>query len=151
MIRLAEDTFAVRNDPSQLDVDQDVIERLQKMHSSTLSEHKDENGPVVWILLIPTTNDLMNEFLQNKITEKELFDKTPIGIPYEALYLCSAMVLPEYRRKGIAKRLTVEAIKNIGKKHRLQNLFVWPFSKEGEILAEEIARLVSIKIFKRKN
>lgn len=45
MIQLAEDTFATKNDPDQLDVNQDVIERLQKIHPSTVSEYND-NGPV---------------------------------------------------------------------------------------------------------
>ena len=148
MIQLAEDAFAVRKDPDQLDVDEKVISRLQQMHPATLSEHN-ENGPVVWILLIPTTKDLMQKFLKKEISEKELFYLTPIGIKYEALYLCSAMVLPEYRRKGIAKRLTVEAIKNICKENTIQTLFVWPFSKEGEMLAEEISKITSLKLLKR--
>ncbi len=93
MIQLAEDVFAVKNDPDQLDVNQDVIERLQKLHPSTVSEYANADGPVAWILLIPTTIDLMNQFLENKIPEKELFELTPENTPYEALYLCSAMVL----------------------------------------------------------
>src|ERR1035437_365028 len=109
MIQLAEETFFVKNDPNQLDVNQDVIERLQKMHPSTVSEYDDGNGPVAWILIIPTTLDLMNKFLEHKISEKELFESTPIDVSYEALYLCSAMVLKEHRKKGIAKRLALNA------------------------------------------
>src|ERR1700758_1614728 len=131
MIQLAEDSFAARKDPNQLDVDEEVIKRLQSLHPSTLSEYND-NGPVVWILLIPTTNNLMQKFLSKEISEKELFYQTPIGIKYEAVYLCSAMVLPEYRTKGIAKRLTIESINKIREDHPIKTLFVWPFSKEGE-------------------
>ena len=149
MIQLAEDSFAARKDPEQLDVDEKVIARLQSLHPSTVSEHND-NGPVVWVLLIPTTIDLMNKFLKKEITESELFYKTPASIKYEAIYLCSAMVLPEYRRKGIAKRLTLEAIKNIRKEHAIQTLFVWPFSKEGNLLAEEIAKQSSLNLLKRQ-
>jgi hypothetical protein len=101
MIQLAEEVFAIKNDPKQLDVNQEVIERLKRMHPATVSEYDDGNGPVAWVLLIPTTLDLMHRFLENKISEKELFDLTPPDTSYEALYLCSAMVLEEYRRKGI--------------------------------------------------
>jgi hypothetical protein len=149
MLQLADDVFAVRNDPSQLDVDQRVLERLRQMHPATLSEHND-NGPVIWILLIPTTNVLMRKFLKNEISEKQLYEQTPIGIKYEALYLCSAMVLPEYRGKGMTKKLTVEAIRNIRKDHNIQTLFVWPFSKEGEGLADAIAWEVMLPILKKE-
>lgn len=149
MIQLAEEVFATKNDLDQLDVNQEVIERLHKMHPSTLSEYDDGNGPVAWILLIPTTTELMNRFLESEISEKELFDLTPLETTYEALYLCSAMVLEEYRRKGITKRLALEAIQNIRKDHPLKSLFVWPFSREGDLASETLARLVSLPLYKR--
>ena len=149
MIQLAEDVVAVKNDPDQLDVNQDVIERLQKLHPSTVSEYANADGPVAWILLIPTTIDLMNQFLENKIPEKELFELTPENTPYEALYLCSAMVLEEYRRQGIAKRLILAAIENIRKDHPLKALFIWPFTNEGDRVSETIARLISLPLYKR--
>ncbi|MBA3705314.1 MAG: GNAT family N-acetyltransferase [Bacteroidetes bacterium] len=149
MLQLAEEVFSAKNDPNQLDVNQDVIERLKKIHPSTVSEYADENGPVAWVLLIPTTIDLMNKFLKNKISEKELFELTPLDTTYEALYLCSALVLEEYRRKGIVKRLTLNAIENICKGHLLKALFVWPFSEEGDLTSERIAQLTSLPLYKR--
>lgn len=149
MIQLAEEVFATKNDPNQLDVNQEVIERLQRIHPATVSEYDDGNGPVAWVLVIPTTLDLMNRFLENKISEKELFDLTPLDTTYEALYLCSAMVLEEYRRKGITKQLALNAIENIRKDHPLKSLFVWAFSKEGDSASETIARLASLPLHKR--
>ena len=149
MIQLAEEVFAVKSDPSQLDVDQEIIERLKKIHPATVSEQSDENGPIAWILLIPTTLELMNMFLDKKISEKELFHLTPLNSTYEALYLCSALVLEEYRRKGITKRLALEAIESIRKDHPLKSLFLWAFSKEGELASETLARLTSLPLHKR--
>lgn len=149
MILLAEEVFATKDDPGQLDVNQEVLERLQRIHPSTVSEYDDGNGPVAWVLLIPTTLDLMNRFLENKISEKELFNLTPLDTKYEALYLCSAMVLEEYRRKGIAKRLALNAIENIRKEHPLKALFVWAFSKEGDLGSEALAYLTSLPLYKR--
>jgi GNAT superfamily N-acetyltransferase len=149
MLQLADEVFAVKNDPDQLDVNQEVLERLMRIHPATVSEYDDGNGPVAWVLLFPTTLDLMHQFLDSKISEKELFDRTPLDIKYEALYLCSALVLEEYRRKGIAKRLTLEAIENIRKEHPLKALFVWTFSKEGDIGAEALARYTSLPLYKR--
>jgi GNAT superfamily N-acetyltransferase len=149
MIQLAENVFATKKDPDQLDVDQNIIERLQKIHPATVSEFDDGNGPVAWVLLIPTTLDLMNQFLKKDISEKKLFELTPLQIKYEALYLCSAMVLEEYRRQGIAKRLTLDAIEKIRKDHPLKALFVWSFSKEGDAGAETASKLASLPLYKR--
>lgn len=149
MMQLAEEVFAVHNDPDQLDVNQEVIEQLRRLHPFTVSEENDRNGPVAWVLLIPTTRDLMNRFLKNEISEKELFYLTPPGATYESLYLCSAMVLEEYRRKGITKKLVLKAIEAIRKDHPLKSLFVWAFSKEGDLASETIARLTSLPLHKR--
>jgi GNAT superfamily N-acetyltransferase len=150
MIQLAEDVFAVKNDPHQLDVNEEVIKRLKKIHPATVSEYDDGNGPVAWVLLIPTTLDLMNRFLENKITEKQLFELTPLDAEYEALYLCSGLVLEEYRRKGIAKRLALKAIEDIRKDHPLKALFVWAFTKEGDLGSEALARLTSLPLYKHE-
>ena len=149
MIQLAEEVFAVKEDPDQLDVDQEVLDRLRKLHPASVSGFNDQNGPVAWVLVIPTLNELMEPFIQEKITERELFDLTPRDVPYDAVYLCSALVLEEHRRKGIAKRLTVKAIEKIKKSHPVKNLFVWSFSKEGEMAAESIAHQTGLPLLKR--
>lgn len=149
LIQLADEVFAVKNDPKQLNVNQQVIERLKKIHPATVSEFDEGNGPVAWVLVIPTTLVLMNSFLENKISEKELFELTPLDKTYEALYLCSALVLEEYRRKGIAKRLAIKAINDIRINYPLKALFVWAFTKEGDLASEAIARLAGIPLLKR--
>jgi len=148
MIQLAESVFDTKSDPDQLDVDEKVIERLLKIHPSTVSEFDDGNGPVVWILVLPTTSVLMNLFLSKEISEKELFYTTPIEASFDAIYLCSAMVLEEYRGKGLARKMTLDAIESIKKEHPIKNLFVWAFSKEGNGLAERVAQLAQLPLSK---
>jgi hypothetical protein len=150
LFQLADEVFDMKNDPLQLNVDQKVISRLLTMHPSTLSEYADGNGPVAWVLVIPTTLELMNRFLEGKISEKELYELTPVNTTYEALYLCSALVLEEYRRKGITKRLVLSAIENIRKDHPLKALFVWPFTEDGDRAAEAIAVEAGMTLFKKK-
>lgn len=149
LMQLADEVFNVKNDPDQLDVNQDVIAKLRKIHPATVSEYDEGNGPVAWLLVIPTIDDLMNRFLENKITERELFELTPLDTEYDALYLCSALVLEEYRRKGITKNLSLDAIKGIQNDHPIQSLFIWPFSKEGFKTAEAIARLTSLVLYRK--
>ena len=149
MIQLADDVFSAHNDPAQLEVDEKVMERLERIHPATLSEHIEGDGPVVWILLIPTTIELMNRFVAGEISETELLNKTQLDIKYEALYLCSALVLPEYRKKGLATKVGMEAIKSIRKDHPIKYLFTWNFSKEGENLANLAAKVELLPLKER--
>lgn len=151
MLQLADEVFASRLDPEQLDVNPDVIQELLALHPSTVSEFDDGHGPVAWVLVIPTTMDLMQRFLAGQISEKQLFHLTPVGTSYEAIYLCSALVLQEYRRMGISRQITCNAIDRIRAQHPIQALFVWPFSPEGEKCAEQIAKEVSIPLLKRQH
>jgi len=150
LIQLADEVFAVKSDPSQLDVNLEVLEKLTRLHPATVSAFDNGNGPVAWVLLIPTTLELMNRFLENDISEKELFNLTPLDATYEVIYLCSALVLKEYRRKGITKNLALTAIGKIRETHPLKAALVWAFSPEGDLAAETIARLAGLPLYKRE-
>lgn len=149
LIKLAEDIFNVKNDPDQLDVNSEVLHKLELLHPATVSELSTDDGPVAWVLVIPTTVDLMEQFLNKTISEKQLFNLTPVGAKYDALYLCSALVLEEYRRQGITKQLALEAIDKIRSVHPVEALFVWPFSDEGDLASEHLANLVGLPLYKR--
>ena len=149
MIALSDEVFSSRTDPDQLNVNEKVMEHLQLIHPDTISEYDDGNGPVCWILCIPTTLDLMNQFINKEISERELYELTPLNAKYEAIYLCSALLLEEFRGKGIAQRLGIKAIENIKKDHSIKALFTWSFSKEGEKLSEKVTGLMDLPLYKR--
>ena len=149
MIQLSEEVFSSRTDPDQLNVNEEVMEHLQLIHPSTISEYDDGNGPVCWVLCIPTTLDLMTRFMDQKISERELYELTPLDAKYEAIYLCSALLLEEFRGKGIATGLAIEAIESIRADHDIKSLFMWAFSKEGEKLAHKLSGLMNLPLYKR--
>jgi hypothetical protein len=140
MLSLIDEVFDTRKDPNQLQVTQQVMKKLEKIHPATLSEFADENGPVVWVLVIPTTTVVMNDFLSRKISEKDILTQTKPGEKYTCIYLCSVTTLPEYRGKGESKKLCLQAIQSICKDHPIEALFVWSFTKEGEKLAASLAK-----------
>ena len=150
MIQLADEFFETKNDPEQISIDRETMLRLKEIHPSTMEEKTTSDGPVAWILVIPTTNAVMRKFLAKKINERGLLDGTSTGGTYEAVYLCSALVLPEFRRRGLAKRLAVKAIRTIRKKHPIKHLFCWAFSDEGKGLAKSIAAEVKLPLHGRK-
>jgi len=149
LIELSDEVFSSRTDPDQLNVNEKVMEHLQLIHPDTISEYDDGNGPVCWILCIPTTLDLMNQFINKEISERELYELTPLNAKYEAIYLCSALLLEEFRGKGIAQRVGIKAIENIMLDHSIKALFFWSFSKEGEKLADKASDLLGLPLYKR--
>jgi hypothetical protein len=151
MLQLADEVFASRTDPDQIDVNEGVLNHLRRIHPATVSGHEESDGPVAWVLVIPTTKKLMDNFMKGKISERELYELTPLGIKYETIYLCSAMVLKEYRRRGLAKELTLKAIESIKKDHPIKSLFVWTFSKEGLEGSKAIAKRTGLPLYVKEN
>ena len=149
MLELAEEVFASKNDPNQLDVNEEVMEQLQRIHPESIAEYDNGHGPICWIIQIPTTRQLMDQFLTNEISEKQLFELTPLNVPYQSVYLCSGMVLQEFRRKGIAKKLAFDALSKIRESHPIESLFVWAFTQDGDIASESLAKLSGLPLFKK--
>ena len=91
----------------------------------------------------------MNRFIAEEIGETQLLNETPLDAKYDALYLCSALVLPEWRKKGLATKVGLEAIKQIRKDHPIKYLFTWNFSAEGANLADSAAEYEHLPLLKR--
>jgi ribosomal protein S18 acetylase RimI-like enzyme len=146
LIALAEEFFDVKNDPDQISVDEETRAKLLAIHPNTMTEVRNDDGPIVWILTIPTTTGVMEQFLSKEINEQQILEKTVPGDTYEAVYLCSALVLPEHRGKGMAKRTAVQAVREIQKQHPIKELFAWTFSVEGGGLAVSIAKELGLPL-----
>lgn len=151
MIQLADEFFETKNDPSQISVNEENRALLKRIHPSTMTERRTRKGPIAWAMVIPTTHDLMKRFVSKQITEHDLLLMTPVGRKYDSLYLCSALVLPEFRGKGYAKRLIVGAVKAIRKEHPIDHLFYWSFSVVGGKLARGIAKEFRLPLYRRKS
>ena len=150
MIKLAGEFFETKNDPTQISINAKSMSRLKRLHPATMTERRTKKGPIAWMLVIPTTTKIMKEFISKKIDEQELLDDTPVRAKYDALYLCSALVLPEHRGKGYARRLTIKAIRSIQKDHPIKHLFYWGFSNAGKKLAESAAEECDLPLSRRK-
>jgi hypothetical protein len=150
MVELADQFFQVKNDPDQIAVDRNTIALLKRIHPRTMNERRVKNGPIAWLLVIPTTRDVMKRFITKKITERELLEQTPLRAQYDAVYLCSALVLPEHRGKGLAGRMTLSAVRAIMKKHPVRYLFYWAFSIEGRNVARSVAKELDLPLLRRK-
>jgi GNAT superfamily N-acetyltransferase len=151
MLDLADEVFDVANDPDQIDFSENAVEQLLGLHESTLAEHVEGDGPVAWVAVFPTQKSLMHEFLQGQLTEKELLNRTNANLPWECIYLCSALVLPEWRKQGLATKLALESISTLRSESPIEALFAWSFSEEGENLANKIASAANLPCYIRKD
>lgn len=148
--QLAADFFDVKNDPEQLQVDEAVLEMLTRLHPKAVCEERCDEGPIAWTLIIPTTYELMEEFLKKEINENELLYRTPFPCTFEAVYLCSALVLPEYQRKGIAKRMLTNAVQALCSEYPIRALFYWSWSEAGTKLAHSVATACGLPLYQRE-
>ena len=149
MMRLADEFFDYRNDPEQIVVDELIMAKLEAIDPASLAQQANDDGPIAWILVIPTTERVMREFLEGKISERKLLEETMPGQQFDAVYLCSALVLPEFRKKGIAKSLTLRSVNAIRKRHPIRWLYIWPFSEEGARVAEEVAAEAKLPLLRK--
>ena len=165
MIQLADGFFETKNDPTQLDINEEVMEQLRAVHPATMGEISNDDGPVAWSIVIPTSRSVREKFVKGEIGERELMSMTmadrTIGpfaqsersaehVKLTSLYLCSALVLPEFRGKGLAKKLVLDSIHAIQKDHPIEELFVWAFSGEGNMLAERIAGELDLPLYRKQ-
>jgi GNAT superfamily N-acetyltransferase len=122
-----------------------------------MGENVNDDGPVAWTIVIPVTRRTKELFLNSEIGETELVTLTleemtrDRHVIFSSIYLCSVLVLPEFRGKGIAKELLGKSITAIRKDHPIEELFVWAFSGEGNGLAKNIAAAMKLPLFERRS
>ncbi len=74
LIELAEKTFNLKNDSSQLHIGYNEIKTLRSIHVHTVNEYAINNEPVAWLTIIPSNEQFMRLFLDDKLNEKELYN-----------------------------------------------------------------------------
>lgn len=153
MIALADSFFAAKSDPQQLDITEEVMEQLSSLHLDCMGEESTDDGPVAWSIVFPSSRESADLFLSGAIGEQELFRRAlqeKGHVPLTMLYLCSALVLPEFRGKGLAKKIVLASVERIRRDHPIKGLFVWTMSGEGDQLARTVAREENLVLTYRK-
>jgi hypothetical protein len=149
MMELAEDVFDARNDPEQLDVNEEVIKRFQLIHPASVSEYNEGDGPIAWVLLLPTTLVLMNQFLERRSTKKNCFTRHPCTFLTKR-FTC----VPPWCSMNIAGRALLNAwlwmlLTGSGKDHTITCLFYWSFTEEGDFAAKSLAKACELPLLLR--
>lgn len=138
---LSERTFKTANDAAQMRVAEEKT-RWIFLHRPESDNVIKLDGKVIGFTFIVLTNTrIMQDFLSGKISEEDIFtrSKRVTKRTFTTIYLCASVILPQYRRKGLALQGFVKQIRKVmGTKNPV--LFYWGYSKEGALLAEKVAK-----------
>ncbi len=152
--KLAEQYFKMETSPDQIPATLRNVKWTNKNIPDCANAIKDNNKIVGFTFIIPSTKRLMEDFISKRITENQMFEQIKKKVNYgnfEAIYLCSAFIKPEYRKKGMAFEAFIKSIKKITCKRKVKPiLFYWKFTEEGEGLSKKIAKKLGLKIKMRE-
>jgi GNAT superfamily N-acetyltransferase len=142
-----ESFFGTVGDANQVPITINTCRKLVAMHPHSLIYAVDDRGNVFGsICVIPTTKELSRRFVRGVITEKELFDQTPVQAHYGALYLCSIFVVPAYQGKGYAQALVRRAAELLQPDFASADLFSWTVTGKGKRLVKGMEKKYGRKI-----
>ncbi|HXK36492.1 MAG TPA: hypothetical protein VJ553_02830 [Candidatus Paceibacterota bacterium] len=145
-MEIAERIFGTRQDPDQIPINRKSLRKLMTLSPEAIQHKLDERGePIAWVVVVPTTKELMEEFLQGRLTERQLFDRTEPRNEYDALYFSSAITVPEHRRRGIAIELFQRAVERIPHPSDVA-IFAWPTTDDGRAMAKALAGRFGIEV-----
>jgi hypothetical protein len=115
VLKISEEFFGTESDPDQMPISQESADKLTSIHPDAVVYKFDGYGnPVGWAVVVPTSEQIMEKFLSQKISERQLLDEAAQEKKSEAIYLCAAFTLPDYRRRaGYAKELLLQAIQKV--------------------------------------
>ncbi|EKD23999.1 MAG: hypothetical protein ACD_81C00131G0002 [uncultured bacterium] len=152
VLKVGGEFFAQFNDPTEIKATRENYEKISSLHPSAYKFAVNEQGELIaWTVVIPTSKELANDFIERRITEQELLDKTEYSNTHDALYLFAAFTKPEYRGKGYVKKMTIAQVMEITENKPKETLvFAWTVSKEGEAAIVSVARDLGVVIKKRR-
>lgn len=152
--KMTEEYFGMEKDSSQISNTKEMRDWIYKNNKNYLNIIKDDRGIIGYSFFLPCTKKLMEEFVNNKITEAELVEQIKkiqfSGVP-ESIYLCSVIVDKKFQGRGLATSACIKIINKVtdnGKQKPV--LFYWEYFDEGGKLARKIAKLAGLELRVRK-
>ena len=140
MDAISEQVFGTVKDPGQIPINEESGKKLDALTPFWREYRLDDKGePIAWAIVLPTTKELAHMFVDGKITEKQLLEITTPQDVYSAIYLCAVVTVPEYRRRGLGRKLFKAAVDKI-EKTQDYILFAWPVGEGGLELVRKVAK-----------
>src|SRR3989338_8115812 len=103
--KLAEEYFKMEADPGQIPATMENVRWINRHIPECVNVIKDGRKMIGFTFIIPADKKIMNQFINGKISENEMFEEIKNSVDYsnfDTIYLCSAFIKPEYRNNGLA-------------------------------------------------
>ena len=147
---LAERFFNMASKPDEIPASEEnkkfILEKIPDCDNVIKSDGK----IIEFTFVVPCNKSIMNRFLSNDLTEKELFEEVKLKINYDnfdTIYLCSSFIEKGYRGRGLAVKGRIMSIKTrIGNRKINPILFSWPQTKEGEKSVRRTASVLGLEL-----
>lgn len=137
---IAENVFGTAEDPDQVDANLENSLKLRSVDSHSILVEKEGDTLVGWAVAMPSSLENMRAFLNEDISERSLFDLSVETVKHEALYLMAVIVLPEFRRRGVGKRVITKQLDYFLEKYpSISQVYAWPWSEGGEALIQSLS------------
>lgn len=141
--------FQMGIDEKQAPSTLELFRKIEKQHSSAIKCFFDGNNIVSIALSLPTSKDLAEKFLSDKITERELFALSEPMEQYGAIYFHIAFTLRPYRGRGLTAKMFEESVREIP--HSEDAIFLsWPSTDAGKKVLDKVENELNI-IIRRKS
>lgn len=151
-VKLHVEEFEVESDFEQIQEEDVPYEKLIKNDCEEECILKDHDVVIGSTFVILTSIDIMNLFLQGKITERELLFESRKIKSYNSIYLCSSIIIQEYRRFGLIFEAGKILLKKIIEKNNFNPvIFGWTFSEAGSNLLKKTAKHFNLEYFEKKH
>jgi len=152
--RINEAYFKTENDSEQAKITEKRRDWFMREFPEAANVIKVDDKIIGSTLVLPCTLRLMNLFISKNINEEQLFQELERTASYsniETIYFCSAIIVPEFRRKGLATQAVEKSIKKMlsKTKNKVKTIFYWGYSNEGSALAGKIAKDLGLELKKR--
>lgn len=139
--RIAEDYFGMQNDVSQIPATKETKDWIYRNAKDYLNIVRSDENIVGYAFMLPCNKKLMNDFLNKKINEAELFEGIKkiklVKIP-ETIYLCASFLKEDFRGRGLATKAFIKSINKITKNGEYKPiLFYWGIQTKAEDYPEE--------------
>ncbi len=142
-IKMAEKFFPWIEDENYVSPDEVTYDLIKNIYPNSVIYIKDNAKLIGHAFILPCNKRIMNNFLAKKINEKQMFHLIKDQVnekSFDCIYLASAFVLPEYRKKGLATKAMVLAIKRLCEASNKDKpiLFYEALSAEGNKLSKKV-------------
>ncbi|OGG55354.1 hypothetical protein A3D62_02270 [Candidatus Kaiserbacteria bacterium RIFCSPHIGHO2_02_FULL_49_11] len=149
LLQFVEPFFQTESDPNQIPTTTEAYRKILSLDPHSVALRADQSGRIVsYAAVLPTTNELMNKFLNHEITEREMFEATQLQAIPESLYLMAIAVAKDFKGKGDVFGMMRDIITHFKDRNQDLKLFVWEFSEEGKRFVSLLEKRYDLSINK---